>query len=57
MTYILGNSNCLKTVEIEIESNFEERRQGIESMHRISTSSRLLFPTKLKHRFNGRTFP
>ncbi|KAG2318779.1 hypothetical protein Bca52824_011992 [Brassica carinata] len=57
MTYILGNSNVLKTVEIEIESNLEEGRQEIVSMPRISTSSRLLFPTKMKQWFNEQIFP
>ncbi|XP_010462884.1 PREDICTED: putative F-box/FBD/LRR-repeat protein At1g22000 [Camelina sativa] len=50
VTYILANSKCLKTVEISFiaTSNPEDTQKELESMPRISTSSRLVFPTQLK---------
>ncbi|KAG7598207.1 F-box domain [Arabidopsis suecica] len=57
MTYILANSKCLKTVEISLLAtcNLEETQKEFESMPRISTSSRLLFPTQMICRFYGIT--
>ncbi|WZZ34145.1 hypothetical protein YC2023_017546 [Brassica napus] len=45
MTYILANSNCLKTVDIKLipTCNLEECQKELESMPRISPSSRLLY--------------
>ncbi|EOA29199.1 hypothetical protein CARUB_v10025473mg, partial [Capsella rubella] len=45
MTYILANSNCLKTVEISFRAtcNLEECQKELEAMPRISASSRFLF--------------
>ncbi|ESQ34319.1 hypothetical protein EUTSA_v10009950mg, partial [Eutrema salsugineum] len=58
LTYILANSKYLKTVEISFIEvcHLEKRQKEIESMPRISTSSRLLFPTQMKKRFNGYMF-
>ncbi|CAL9216210.1 unnamed protein product [Arabidopsis halleri] len=57
MTYILANSKCLKTVEISLLAtcNLEETQKEFESMPRISTSSRLLFPSQMICRFYGIT--
>ncbi|XP_024008017.1 putative F-box/FBD/LRR-repeat protein At1g22000 [Eutrema salsugineum] len=54
LTYILTNSKCLKTVEISLmeDPNLEERQKEVESMPRISTSCRLLFPTEMECRSN-----
>ncbi|XP_018437563.2 putative F-box/FBD/LRR-repeat protein At1g22000 [Raphanus sativus] len=56
LSYILANSECLKRAEINLIAtcNLEERQKEIQSMPRISTSSRLLFPTQMKNLwFNG----
>ncbi|CAN8257815.1 unnamed protein product [Cochlearia groenlandica] len=48
VSYILANSKCLKTIEIELyeTSNLDQERQmEIESMPRLSTSSRFMFST------------
>lgn len=43
MTYILANSNCLKTVDISLiePCNLEECQKELEAMPRISASSHL----------------
>ncbi|KAF3592915.1 hypothetical protein DY000_02023497 [Brassica cretica] len=55
LSYILANSECLKRAEINpiATCNLEERQKEIQSMPRISTSSRLLFPTQMNQWFNG----
>ncbi|KAG2265498.1 hypothetical protein Bca52824_072577 [Brassica carinata] len=55
LSYILANSECLKRAEINpiATCNLEERQKEIQSMPRISTSSRLLFPTQINQWFNG----
>ncbi|CAL9216211.1 unnamed protein product [Arabidopsis halleri] len=58
VTYILANSKCLKTVEISLIAtcNLEERQKELVTMPRISTTSRLLFPTQMEWKFHETTF-
>ncbi|KAF8053316.1 hypothetical protein N665_1433s0006 [Sinapis alba] len=58
LSYILANSECLKRAEINLIAtcNLEERQKEIQSMPRISTSSRLLFPTQMYRWFNGHCY-
>ncbi|KAL0656561.1 hypothetical protein Bca4012_077147 [Brassica carinata] len=55
LSYILANSECLKRAEINpiATCNLEERQKEIQFMPRISTSSRLLFPTQMNRWFDG----
>ncbi|CAN8260437.1 unnamed protein product [Cochlearia groenlandica] len=50
--YIFSNSKCLKRAGISFKSNYYRRRKKkieLESLHRVSTSSQLLFSTKLEN--------